>query len=578
MMKNRLSFTVLVMFAARLSTLHGQSVIWSEDFDCPDGTMQGSGTPPCWYVDTTACNMAAAGDWFEVRSGQMEGRDLDGEAVWFSEKIDISGYSDIGISADISESGTLEGADYIRLFFRIDSGPEILFETNGDNSDDFDSLNANQKNLNGNLLEIVVRVQNNAGTEYIRFDHIRVSGEKKVIDQPPGISRIPDQTTPEDTDTQWISFTIDDDFTAPSALSVFGCAEDKTLIPDSHVYFDGSGSSRKILLEPAPDRFGTTRVTVYVSDGPNRSSTDFQIFVQPVNDPPFFSHSLPGISLYPGEISGLAYSLWWSFVTDVDNTTADLNWHVCNGKVVNIESRTDSVFIEAPADWTGTDTLRVIVQDPELADSTELVVHVLALGDTTAPPPPRHVTARFSENGIHVHWSLCHSPDIHMYRIHRSTDSTLTVSQNIIGSVLHPDSAFVDTTAAENIPYYYRISSSDYAGNESDLSPCAACIRKTESMGCNEIIQPLPGLRLAQNYPNPFNPGTVIEYHLPEPSHVLLEVFDIQGRKVTELVNSYQNTGFHEVSFSVHAIPAGTYFYRIRTDASVQWKKMLVIR
>ena len=49
---------------------------------------------------------------------------------------------------------------------------------------------------------------------------------------------------------------------------------------------------------------------------------------------------------------------------------------------------------------------------------------------------------------------------------------------------------------------------------------------------------------LAQNYPNPFNPSTKINYQLPVDSRVTLELFDITGKRVAELVNEEQSTGF----------------------------------
>ena len=72
---------------------------------------------------------------------------------------------------------------------------------------------------------------------------------------------------------------------------------------------------------------------------------------------------------------------------------------------------------------------------------------------------------------------------------------------------------------------------------------------------------------LSQNFPNPFNPSTKINYTLPYDSKVILEVFNINGEKVVQLVNKEQSAGYYSVDFSSssinHSISSGVYFYRI---------------
>ena len=46
-------------------------------------------------------------------------------------------------------------------------------------------------------------------------------------------------------------------------------------------------------------------------------------------------------------------------------------------------------------------------------------------------------------------------------------------------------------------------------------------------------------LILKQNYPNPFNPMTNIDFVLPQNDFVILNVYDIKGRLVNELVSQY---------------------------------------
>ncbi|MBN1482885.1 lamin tail domain-containing protein [candidate division KSB1 bacterium] len=83
---------------------------------------------------------------------------------------------------------------------------------------------------------------------------------------------------------------------------------------------------------------------------------------------------------------------------------------------------------------------------------------------------------------------------------------------------------------------------------------------------------------LAQNYPNPFNPATTICYTINNPSKVNLSVFDITGRKVSELVNSYQSIGFYKITFKPDNLAAGVYFYRLKVGQSFKIKRMLFVK
>ena len=91
--------------------------------------------------------------------------------------------------------------------------------------------------------------------------------------------------------------------------------------------------------------------------------------------------------------------------------------------------------------------------------------------------------------------------------------------------------------------------------------------------------QPVAGsFQLAQNYPNPANEMTTIGYELPRTGNVRLEVFDVQGRKVSALINATQAAGRYEVPLSTHSLPAGRYFYKLSTDYGEQTKVMMVVR
>ncbi len=88
---------------------------------------------------------------------------------------------------------------------------------------------------------------------------------------------------------------------------------------------------------------------------------------------------------------------------------------------------------------------------------------------------------------------------------------------------------------------------------------------------------------LSANYPNPFNPTTNINYSLSSRSKVTLEIYNILGQRVAQLVNSEQAAGTYHYEWSAASYSSGTYLYRIIAHSSdghvfVQTRKMLLIK
>jgi photosystem II stability/assembly factor-like uncharacterized protein len=86
------------------------------------------------------------------------------------------------------------------------------------------------------------------------------------------------------------------------------------------------------------------------------------------------------------------------------------------------------------------------------------------------------------------------------------------------------------------------------------------------------------GLALNQNYPNPFNPSTNISFEVPSYAHIKLEVFNLLGQKVSELVNQPLSTGSYSYRFDASGLSSGIYIYRLDTGQASITRKMLLIK
>ena len=110
----------------------------------------------------------------------------------------------------------------------------------------------------------------------------------------------------------------------------------------------------------------------------------------------------------------------------------------------------------------------------------------------------------------------------------------------------------------------------------------AYLIGSPNTIGDSEINLP-KNYALYQNYPNPFNPKSTIRYDLPKQSNVILEIFDITGRKIKTLINQSQSAGEKSVTWDSRndfgqKVASGLYIYKLVAGEYVKSRKMLLMK
>ena len=86
-----------------------------------------------------------------------------------------------------------------------------------------------------------------------------------------------------------------------------------------------------------------------------------------------------------------------------------------------------------------------------------------------------------------------------------------------------------------------------------------------------------------QNYPNPFNPVTMLHYTLSQNNDVKIIIYDIMGKQVRNLVETYQSAGDHIIKWDAtndwgQSVPAGLYPYKIVMGDFTQMGKMMFLK
>lgn len=174
------SFLMLLAILWSYSSLIGQQFHYWESFT--DSINKGVSGPGAivdtlgmsWFIDFSNANLTAPSDYFRVNSNhQFEAKDVDGEVIWFSPWIDISGDSLSTVAIQLFETGNLASTEYIKLSYQTNSIVHP-FNGNGNYSNDFDSIQCWMDSIPGDSIQIQVQVYNNAGTKSHTFDDLRV--------------------------------------------------------------------------------------------------------------------------------------------------------------------------------------------------------------------------------------------------------------------------------------------------------------------------------------------------------------------------------------------------------------------
>lgn len=180
-------FLLTGMFLLSIET-NGRT-IWSESFQIPNKGSWGDADRVTvhtdldgienWTLNTDACVFTATGDYVKTvatSGGRLEAVDCDGEAVWRSVWIPISGYDNIRCSLVARETGSGSNVanKYVHVFYRLNDGEEQLFENNGISAGNWTESIVSQENLQGDSIQLVIRLKTTYASDKLIVDDILV--------------------------------------------------------------------------------------------------------------------------------------------------------------------------------------------------------------------------------------------------------------------------------------------------------------------------------------------------------------------------------------------------------------------
>ncbi|MCH8950745.1 MAG: T9SS type A sorting domain-containing protein [Proteobacteria bacterium] len=199
--------------------------------------------------------------------------------------------------------------------------------------------------------------------------------------------------------------------------------------------------------------------------------------------------------------------------------------------------------------------------------------------DMTSPPIPLGLVAVADNQSINLSWRPVEADDFAMYVVYGGETTIPTVAIDTAHNI--SDSTLVFTSLTNGTTYFYRLTSVDSSGNESDYSDEVSAAPVL--LALDELAGIPKTYALHQNYPNPFNPVTLIRFDLPEATDLELVIYDLRGRSVVSLSKGWISAGYHRIIWDGRdktglGVPSGVYIARLVTPIYTKSIKMVLLK
>ena len=170
-------------------------------------------------------------------------------------------------------------------------------------------------------------------------------------------------------------FVVSDAETEPDALTVVATSGDESLIPNVGLVFGGVGGTRTLVLRPAPDMFGTTTVTVVVSDGELSAELVLEVTVVASDDAPTLG-AVADVELAEDGSADVELE-----VADVDSEGLEITATSSAPELVAVAVSGQSLVLTAGTDRVGEAIITVTVHDGVNSTTRTFFVRISGLND-----------------------------------------------------------------------------------------------------------------------------------------------------------------------------------------------------
>ena len=129
---------------------------------------------------------------------------------------------------------------------------------------------------------------------------------------------------------------------------------------------------------------------------------------------------------------------------------------------------------------------------------------------------------------------------------------------------------FMDKDVFAGIKYVYILSNVDYSGRESFLDTLV-CTKRRPRIELKPFSLGLP-------YPNPFNPVCVIKLQVNKATDINMELRDLSGRKIMNILEDQISEGEHSISVNLSKYPSGKYLIHCSNEDHFESLEIILVK
>ena len=182
--------------------------------------------------------------------------------------------------------------------------------------------------------------------------------------------------------------------------------------------------------------------------------------------------------------------------------------------------------------------------------------------------PPAELQFEIISNNIELDWQAPETLlEITSYNVYKDDEFIVETSEL----------TFIDEAVSVGLhEYFITVNYDEYESGPSNIVE----VYMTSSI---DLLCPIK-TELTSIYPNPFNPTTTISFSVAQtPSFVTLDIYNVKGQKVKQLVNDLLTVDQHTFIWngrddSGKNVSSGIYFCRFKSDNVIQTKRILMLK